>query len=263
MNVAQGSYIQWLDADDLLDPRKITIQMEKANLIDSKMVLFTASFGSFYYRKDKAVFRPNTLWQDLSPIDWVLNKFNDNVWLNPTSWLVSRELTEMAGPWNEYIAKSGDDDGEYICRIIKNCEKVRFVHEAKCYYRIGNLGSLNWSTSKAIDQLFLSLKLTIEHLLSLENSSRTRQASLNYLQIWYGFFYPDGGKILQNVIKLANDLGGQLKPPKLKWKYLPFKLIFGDRFAKNLSVFLPKTKTKVFKEYDHIMYNLQQIKKAK
>jgi glycosyltransferase involved in cell wall biosynthesis len=144
LEVAQGSYIQWLDADDLLAPDKISQQLKGSNNGLTSQVLLTSAFGKFLFRHRKAKFEPNALWQDLAPQDWILTKFMKHVWMNPTSWLVSRKLTDMAGPWDERLSGSGDDDGEYICRIVSVSEKVKFVREAKCYYRRGGPGSLSW-----------------------------------------------------------------------------------------------------------------------
>ena len=64
--------------------------------------------------------------------------------MNPAVWLVSRPLTDLTGPWVSRLAKSGDDDGEYICGVAAASDRVMFVEEARCYYRIGTVGSLNW-----------------------------------------------------------------------------------------------------------------------
>ena len=47
------------------------------------------------------------------------------------AWLVTRELTEAAGPWDTTMFV--DDDGEYFCRVLLASEGVRFVPEAKVY----------------------------------------------------------------------------------------------------------------------------------
>ena len=98
-------------------------------------------------------------------IDWIITKFVENSWMNPAAWLVSREITELAGYWDERLSSSGDDDGEYICRIVASSEKVKFVPEAKCYYRVGHTDSLSKRRSdNAYESLILVTKLCIEHL---------------------------------------------------------------------------------------------------
>ena len=152
------------------------------------------------------------------------------MWINPTAWLVSRKLTELAGTWDERLSSSGDDDGEHICRVVAASEKVKFVPQAKCYCRTGNAGSLDWKMGESderLESLLLLLKFSIHHLLSLEDSRRTRSAALTYLQTWLPFFYPQQTALLQDINGLANRLGGQLSPVEVSWKHYPIKKLFG------------------------------------
>ena len=93
-------------------------------------------------------------------MDWLFHKINENVWMNPAVWLVSRKLTEQAGPWNEKLSR--DDDGEYICRVVAASEKVQFVEEGMSYYRVGSIGSLSGSISdRSNESMLLSTSLCI------------------------------------------------------------------------------------------------------
>src|SRR5215468_4372384 len=103
-SLAQGDYIQWLDADDLLAPDKISKQMEAANECHSKRVLFSSAWGAFLYRVSKAQFSPTSLWRNLSPVEWLLRKMGQNLHMQTATWLVSRELTDAAGPWNTRLS---------------------------------------------------------------------------------------------------------------------------------------------------------------
>jgi len=230
LSLAQGDYIQWLDADDLLAPDKITRQLEHAENRDPT-VLLSSGFGKFFLRPEKTVFSPTLLWQDHSPVSWITTKFLNNLWMNPAVWLVSRELTDAAGPWNE--ALSLDDDGEYFCRVVVSSKVVRFVAPAKSYYRQWNGGSLSRASSeKACKSLLTSLKLSTSHLLSLEDSPRTRAAALSYLQVWMQYFYPEKTALLSELNALAAELGGRLEPPALKRQYEYIRRLFGWRVVK-------------------------------
>lgn len=109
----QGDYIQWLDTDDLLAPEKIFMQLEGAEPGISSRILLSGAWGKFHERPEAARFIVNSLWENLDPKEWLYRKINDNLWMAIESCLVSRRLTEMAGPWNESL--SLDDDGEYFC----------------------------------------------------------------------------------------------------------------------------------------------------
>ena len=57
--LSKGDYIQWLDADDLLAPDKITLQMGSLRPHHSKRVLLSSAWGRFIYRYNRrSSFRP-------------------------------------------------------------------------------------------------------------------------------------------------------------------------------------------------------------
>ena len=233
--LAQGDYIQWLDADDLLHPDKITRQMARAD--SNGRALLTCAWGKFFFRVAKARFQPDSLWCDHTPVEWIRTRLQDNVWMNPAVWLVSRRLTEAAGPWDSRLASSGDDDGEYICRVVAASEHVHFVSDALCYYRIGTVGSLNWNmetSSKSLESLLLSLQLTTGHLLALEDSPRTRAAALRHLQTFSPYFYGVPGAYAERLAALAARLGGSVKEPTAGWKYRPVEAVFGPRVTRTV-----------------------------
>src|SRR3954452_3401462 len=66
-SLAQGDFIQWLDADDLLAPDKIKKQMDAFDETGDNRTLISAAWGRFTYRLDRAEFTPTSLWCDLAP----------------------------------------------------------------------------------------------------------------------------------------------------------------------------------------------------
>jgi glycosyltransferase involved in cell wall biosynthesis len=231
--LAQGDYIQWLDADDLLHPRKIEHQMAAVADGTGDRTLLTASWGKFFFSTGRARFEPDALWQErLGPVDWILARFDHNVWMNPAVWLVSRRLSEAAGPWDVRLGSSGDDDGEYICRVVAAGDGVRFVRDAQCYYRIGTAGSLNWNmetSNKPLESLLLSLQLSIDHLLSLEDSPRTRAAALRHLATFNAYFYAAPERYQERLSAIAARLGGTLRRPGPGWKYAVVEKALGPQ----------------------------------
>ena len=100
LSLSQGDYIQWLDADDLLEPDKITCQMKALENGQGKRTLLSSAWGRFIYRPHKTKFTPTSLWCDLSPVDWLIRKMGEGVFMQTGTWLVSRELCEAAGAWD-------------------------------------------------------------------------------------------------------------------------------------------------------------------
>jgi GT2 family glycosyltransferase len=228
--LAQGDYIQWLDADDILEPDKISKQMEVAETGHGNLELLSAPFGVFHYRIEKARFYPTEIWKDLAPIDWIMTNFSQHAWMFPGAWLMSRTLVELAGPWDERL--SLNDDGEYICRVVLASKHVRFVRTARSYYRNSSYMQLSRDRSdRAMQSLLLSLKLCIQHLKSFEDSPRTRAACAALLQLYIPYFYPAHVEQLTEMHNLALELGGELTSPDRGWKTEILSTLVGQKLA--------------------------------
>jgi PST family polysaccharide transporter len=256
-SLSRGDYIQWLDSDDLLAPDKIAKQMEVLDQYQSKRILLSSAFGRFKYRYHRAEFDPTVLWCDLSPVEWLLRKLGKNVYMQTATWLVSRELSEAAGPWNTELL--GDDDGEYFCRVLLASDGVRFVPESQVYYRAPWVGTLSYlgRSGKKLEAHWRSMELHISYLRCLEDSERVRAACLRYLQTCLIYFYPDRPDILKQVAETAKGLGGQLSPPRLSWKYSWIQMAFGWGPAKRVQAFLPQLKWWFLKSWDKALFRLR------
>jgi len=252
----QGDYIQWLDADDLLAPNKISSQMEAARQIGDVRKLISGPWGSFRYRARTAVFSPTALCEDLSPVEWLLRKMGQNLHMQTATWLISRELTEAAGKWNTQLL--GDDDGEYFCRVLLASSGVRFVPDARVYYRITGASRLSHIglSQRKMDAHFLSMEMHIRYLRSLESSERVNQACVQYLQNWLIHFYPERTEIVRQAKDLAKELGGELQNPKLRWKYAWIQKLFGWHIAKRAQIGLPGAKASLFNALDKTLYRM-------
>lgn len=252
-SLCRGDYIQWLDADDLLSSDKISLQMAMLGELRSKRTLASSGWGHFLYRHGKAKFTPTPLWCDLSVTEWLLRKMGQNLHMQTATWLVSREITEAAGPWNTQLL--GDDDGEYFCRVLLESDGVRFVPGAKVYYRASGAGSLSYigrSDRKREAQL-RSMELHIGYLRSLEDSPRIRKACVQYLQNWSSFFYPERLDLVERMQKIAQELGGDLSVPPLSWKYSWIQPILGTSAARRAQISLPQLKWSLLRSWDRTL----------
>jgi glycosyltransferase involved in cell wall biosynthesis len=256
-SLSKGDYIQWLDADDLLAPDKVARQMSVLEQLQDKRTLVSGAWGSFLYRHHRTKFVPTPLWADLLPTEWLLLKMGNNLHMQTATWLVSRELTEAAGPWNTKLL--GDDDGEYFCRVLLASHGVRFVPEAKVYYRATGSSSLSYigRSDRKLEAQWRSIELHIAYLRSLEGSPRVRAICLKYMQNWLLFFYPERMDIVERAEQKAMELGGKLALPQLSWKYSWIKALFGWGPAKRMQLFLPKVRWSLARGWDRFLLRFE------
>jgi len=254
LSYAQGNYIQWLDHDDLLAPNKISVQLREQDQNDR--VLYSCPFATFYYRTEKAQLFQSPLCRNLRPLEYFFIKFSGNTYFQSSSWLVSRKLTDLAGPWCEF--RSADDDGEYFSRVVAASEKIWFVPEARCYWRVGNHGSFSgaWKKSAAVqDATFQSMRRCVELFRKMEDSASSRAACVKFLQDRFGYFYPENQELVHQMQALAHELGGELSPPSFSWKYQWINLFFGTHAAKRAQLFFPSLRSRAECKWDKLMYD--------
>jgi glycosyltransferase involved in cell wall biosynthesis len=256
-SASKGDYIQWLDADDLLSPDKIARQVEALDHVPGKRTLLSSGWGYFIYEPRKTKFSPSPLWCDLSPTEWLLHKMGQNLHMPNSTWLVSRQLCQAAGPWDTRL--SLDDDGEYFCRVILASEGVRFVPEGRMYYRRSGFSSLSKvdRSDKKLESLCLSMKLHVSYLRSLEDTDRVRRACVSYLQRSLIYFYPNRLDLAEQLQELAVAMGGRLSAPRLSWKYDWMRRTFGWNTARHAQTYLPQLKWSVVRWWDKLLFRRQ------
>ncbi|MGD8306656.1 MAG: glycosyltransferase family A protein [Ignavibacteria bacterium] len=238
LKLAQGDFIQWLDADDLLAHDKIEMQLLGSdNSFDSR-VLHTCKWGYFYNHPSRVNFKCTKLWQDLSPSEWLQIRFSGaGCFMHTAGWLVSRRLTEMVGPWDERLKRN--QDGEYFCRVVVNSELVKFHSKAVSYYRKGNLFSITMNKSKStIESLDLSYNLCVNHLLSLEDNEMTRKACASLLQRFITKVHVGDPQIILKNQNRIMELGGEISFPTESKKFTIIKYIFGKHATRKLKNYL-------------------------
>jgi len=252
-----GDYIQWLDADDLLAPDKIAMQMEALVDPPNRKTLLSGEWGSFMHRPHRAKFVPTGLWNNLSKAEWLMLKMEQNTYMQTATWLVSRELSEAAGPWDTRLL--GDDDGEYFCRILLASDGVRFVPGARVYYRQSGSTSLSYigASDRKRDAQWVSMELHIGYLQSLERSERARAACVTYMQNWMVHFYPERLDIFEKARKLSRELGGQIEAPVPSWKYSWIQALFGRRLARSAEFRLRSLRWSMTRFWDKTLCRLE------
>jgi glycosyltransferase involved in cell wall biosynthesis len=203
-----GSYIQYLDADDVLSQQKIESQL--VSLEQHPDSIANGRWGRFYQSTDEPIkWGPHpSLQQDLDPISWLLQ----NHMSQTGCWLTPRALVEKAGPWREDLVVN--QDGEFFSRVILASKKVLYVPEAKVFYRSNIPTSISAAIQKpaAIESRYKTIELLEQHLLKTENSPRVKKALADAYQRFIYSYYPKSPALIIQAENKVKALGGSSIP---------------------------------------------------
>lgn len=212
---SQGDFIQYLDADDLLAPDKIERQVKLLSSEGNSDFVASGEWARFYNSPTEANFIREPVWNNMPPVDWLICSWEGGGMMHPAAWLVPHGIAQAAGLWNEErLSLCPNDDGEYFCRVVLASKAVKFCPRAKSYYRSCISSSLSGLRSPAAwESVLCSLELCTSHLLTVENSSRTRHASATAFQRFIYSAYPDMPDLVKKAEAKVQFLGGSdLKP---------------------------------------------------
>lgn len=138
---ATGEYVQYLDADDLLHPRKIEDQI---TALQERGPMTVAVCSTVYFQDGKppdqgrrAKGEDDIPWLSSDdPARWLVNLWTpQHGWgmVGLHAWLTPSSVVEATEPWNEDI--SLNDDGDFFTRALLNSAGVEYVSGVSVYYR--------------------------------------------------------------------------------------------------------------------------------
>jgi len=209
---AEGKWMQFLDADDILARDKLAIQMEALGKCPPNCVA-AGAWGRFYGDPLNADFTTQPLAASLPPEAWLRMTLRDHVMMHPAAWLVPRQLIERAGRWDERL--SLNDDGEFFARVVSEANHILYTPRARSFYRSGNSTTLSQRTSKgAWTSAYRALDGICDSLLSLRDSSPNRDACSRAFRRLEIEAHPFDREMSYQAARRAEELG-EAKPQVL------------------------------------------------
>ena len=223
LKISQGQYIQWLDADDILGPNKLSTQRDA--LLGQSNFIITSPFRPFRKSIDKGLIKDSRSW-NFEKTNLAADWMSMDPMCIPACWLIPRSCAEKAGPWDESL--SVNQDGEYFARVIACIDKILFTDAVEVFYRREGQGVSKFTPEKA-DSLFRSTEAISTTALQLENSQRMRQMISNRWQHFIYTVYPHAPKLQELAQKKLQHLPkpNTTNPNAVSTASRAFSTIFG------------------------------------
>jgi glycosyltransferase involved in cell wall biosynthesis len=169
---SKGSYIQYLDSDDMISENKLQEQVAILNNT-SDYSIATCRWGRFRTlgAEIKMIEHLET-YQSFDSVELFLTALANSMgYFPPHCYLIKRKLIEKSGGWNEYL--SLNDDCEFMMRLFVYVDAICFSTESIAYYRLGDTTNLSfYSEEQKVIDLVNSFKM-IESLFKIRFKVKT------------------------------------------------------------------------------------------
>ena len=230
---SSGELVKFLDADDLLSPTCIELQV--ARLTARPNCIASAEWGRFYGDPSQARFVPeDDVWEDLDGVTWLVRSWSNGGGMSQAGmFLLPRPLLERVGLWDERLTFI--EDFEFFARVMLGSDGVLFTPNARLFYRSGLPSSVSRRTSRrAAESAHLSFTVAAEQLLTRENSARTRRACATIFQAFVYQYYPDYRDLVDDMERRVAALGGTPVPPNGPPGFQMIRRLVGWRLARRI-----------------------------
>ena len=229
---AGGDFVQFLDADDVLDRDKIRVQIERLAGAPADAIA-SGAWARFGAQPSEAVFTAEPVWRDFAaPQEFLIASWLGGGMMANFAWLTPRALLERAGPWEETLSLV--DDGEYFCRVLLAASSVLFCPQARGFYRSGAATGLSRRRDRAaLVSAFTAIDLSCRRLLQRCDSPAANKAcATSYLRFAYDA-YPQARDLVARAERRAAELGGSDLRPGGGAAFLLLAKILGWKFGKH------------------------------
>lgn len=228
---SRGEFVQFLDADDVLDRDKIRTQIERLAVAPAG-ALASGAWARFRGQPSEAVFVAEPVWRDFStPEEFLIVSWLGGGMMANFGWLTPRALIAQAGPWDETLSLV--DDGEYFCRVLLAASSVVFCGNARGFYRSSAAPRLSRRRDRAA---FLSAFTAIDRccgrLLERDSSPAAKKACATQYQRFAYDAYPDARDLVLLAEQRASHLGGSELRPGGGRAFQALAKSFGWKFGK-------------------------------
>ncbi len=183
-----GEAVLFFDADDLMDPKKIEVQVAALNSSPNSVAISRWAF--FRENINDASFPDEPIYFSGSPVQWLNRLWSYETMMPNHGYLIPLSVLRKSGIfYNENLLLN--IDFEYFTRVILHADSVIYCPESICYYRKGVKSAKTFKPK--LDKRLSALKsrcMAIGYLLDKDQSEQSRHASRMALTI-LTYSYPE------------------------------------------------------------------------
>ncbi len=237
LSECSGTFIQYLDADDALEQDKIRNQMLR---LESRPDCIAASAWRVISSSASVDFvNPAPIQAgpsgERTPVDWLVeNWWEGGGMMYPAMWLIPRGILQQVGPWRDDVTLMNDT--EFYGRVVVAARAVLLCPDALSYYRKGHSSLSGVKTERAWRSYFHVMELSVDRLLALESSDRTRRAASFLWQRFANVCYPYQRALGSEAQRRAELLHGDRLCLTAGRAYNLISAVFGWKIARTLQV---------------------------
>lgn len=203
---SSGQFIQWLDSDDVLDQRKIEIQLNELDNLTKESVVSVSNWAYFADNPSDTMLDFNR-WTNYpqQATEALVRLWTDKSFFPIFTFLIPTSVVHSAGRWDETILKN--QDGEYTTRVVLAAQMISYSNIAMGYYRKADLTHVSAQKSFSVSESFLhSLEKCEMNILACHDNLKVRRAvALNYeffFTKYYDKFPNLAERALKNIIRV-------------------------------------------------------------
>jgi len=236
--MSSGSYIQYLDADDVLSHDKIQSQMEVLQGSDGYIgVSPTVHFmdGEAYATMSP---REESFWiyDTDDPVEFLVRLYGGDgeKWMVQTSaWLTPKAICDKIGPWDESLLL--DQDGEYFARVVLASKGIRTTGGMNYYRRFYSGGNISAKANKKenLESALHAINCRANYLGEHTSSGRYKQALATMYQEIAINAYPKFSDLTATCEEKVKETGAKPHIPILGGAIIELtRRLFGWKAAK-------------------------------
>ncbi|WP_010232529.1 glycosyltransferase family 2 protein [Gillisia marina] len=204
---ATGELFQFLDADDILDKRKLEFQVRNYKSNGDEFI-YSGIMG--YIINDQKNLEPDFdfYYKNLEVEEYFREMFNHfGKYYTTGMWLVPRALVEKTHGWDEKVLIN--NDGEYFSRIILFSKGVLFCPGSKFYYRrdVPMSVSKRFNSKHIYESWLYSYSCYTKYFQERLNKESADELGRIALSIYYCNSYPNHPDLLSKCKQQIRQLG--------------------------------------------------------